>query len=46
MIESYGLFNDVFPFPSIMDAGYPILNAHLANVLFEAVLPSVLGSSL
>ena len=45
MIESYGLLNDIFPFPSILDAGYPIFNPHLANVLFDAVLPSVLGSS-
>ena len=46
MVESYGLLNDIFPFTSILDAGYPIFNLHLANVLFDAVLPSVLGSSL
>ena len=23
--ESYDLLNDIFPFPSILDAGYPIL---------------------
>ena len=46
MIESYGLLNDIFPFPSILDAGYPIFNPHLANVLFDVILPSVLGSSL
>ena len=23
MAESYGLLNDIFPFPSILDAGYP-----------------------
>ena len=45
-IESYGLLNDIFPFPSILDADYPIFNTHLANALFDAVLPSVLGSSL
>ena len=45
MIESYGLLNDIFPFPSILDAGYPIFNSHLANVRFDAILPSVLGSS-
>ena len=44
--ESYGLLNDTFPFPSILDAGYPIFNLHLANVLFAVILPSVLGSSL
>jgi hypothetical protein len=46
MVESYGLLNDIFPFPSILDAGYPIFNPHLANVLFDAVLPSALGSSI
>ena len=46
MTESYGLLNDIFPFPSILDAGYSIFNPHLANVLFDTVLPSVLGSSL
>ena len=25
VVESYGLLNDIFPFPSILDAGYPIL---------------------
>jgi len=35
MIQSYGLLNDIFPFPSILDAGYPIFNSHLANVLFD-----------
>jgi len=43
--ESYGLLN-IFPFLSILDTGYPILNLHLANVLFDVILPSVLGSSL
>jgi len=46
MIESYGLLNDIFPFSSILDAGYPIFNLHLANVLFDVILPSVLGSFL
>jgi len=46
MIESYGLLNDIFPFPSILDAGYAIFNLHLANVLVDVILPSVLGSSL
>ena len=46
MVESYGLLNDIFPFPSILDAGYTIFNLHLANVLFDVFLPSVLGSSL
>ena len=46
VVERYGLLNDIFPFPSIQDAGYPIFNLHLANVLFDIILPSVLGSSL
>ena len=25
MVESFGLLNDLFPFPSILDAGYPVL---------------------
>jgi hypothetical protein len=46
VVESYGLLNDIFPFPSIMDAGYPIFSLQLANVLFDIILPSVLGFSL
>ena len=46
LVESFGLLNDLFPFPSILDAGYPVLNLQLANVLFAVILPSVLGSSL
>ena len=46
MVESFGLLNDLFPFPSILDAGYPVFDLHLANVLFDVILPSVLGSSL
>ena len=42
MVESYGLLNDIFPFPSIPDAGYPIFDLNLANVLFDLILPSVL----
>ena len=45
MVVSYGLLNDIFPFPPILDAGYPIFNLHLANVLFD-ILPSVRESSL
>jgi len=44
--QSFGLLNDLFPFPSILDAGYPVLDLHLADVLFDVILPSVLGSSL
>jgi hypothetical protein len=46
MVESFGLLNDLFPFPSILDAGYPVFNLHLPNILFDVILPSVLGSSL
>jgi hypothetical protein len=45
MVESFDL-NDLFPFPSILDAGYPIFDLQLANVLFEVILPTVLGFSL
>ena len=44
-VESFGLLNDIFPFRSIVVAGYPIFNLHLANVLFDVNLPSVLGFS-
>ena len=45
--DSFGLLNDLLlPFPSILDASCPIFYLHLANVLFDVILPSVLGSSL
>jgi hypothetical protein len=46
LIESFGLLNDLFAFPSILDAGYPVFYLHLANVLFNVILPFALGSSL
>jgi len=46
MVESFGLFNDSFPFPSILDAGYTVFDLHLTNILFNIILPSILGSSL
>jgi hypothetical protein len=46
MVESFGLLNDLFPFPSIQDAGYPVFDLHLADILFNVILPSVLWSSL
>jgi hypothetical protein len=46
MVESFGLLNILFPFPSILDIGYPVFDLHLANALFDVILPSVLGSSL
>jgi hypothetical protein len=45
LVESTGLLNDLFPFPSILGAGYPVFDLHLADVLF-VILPSELGSSL
>ena len=35
MVESFGPLNDIFPFPSILDTGYPVFNLHLANILFD-----------
>jgi hypothetical protein len=41
LVESFGLLSDLFPFPLILDAGYPVLDLHLADVLFNVILPSV-----
>jgi len=46
LVESFGLLNDLFPLLSILDTGYPVLDLHLADVLFDVILPSILGSSL
>jgi hypothetical protein len=46
LVESFGLFNELFPLPSIPDAGYPVFDLHLADILCDVILPSVLGSSL
>jgi hypothetical protein len=46
LIESFGLLNDLFPFPLILDAGYPLFDLYLADVLFDVILPSLLGSFL
>jgi hypothetical protein len=46
LVECFGLLNDLFQFPSNLDAGYPVFDPHLAEVLFDVILPSVLGSSL
>ena len=44
---SFDLLTDLLlPFLSILDASCPISDLHLANVLFDVILPSVLGSSL
>jgi uncharacterized membrane protein len=45
--ERFGLLKDLLlPFLSILDASCPIFDLHLANALFDVILPSVLGSSL
>ena len=45
--DSFALLNDLFlPFLSILDASCPISDLHMANVLFDVILPSVLGYSL
>jgi hypothetical protein len=46
LVESFGLLSYLFPLPSILDAGYPVFDLHLADVLCDVILPSVLGSSL
>ena len=46
VVESSGLLNDLFPRPSILDAGYPVFDLHLADVVCDVILPSVLRSSL
>jgi hypothetical protein len=28
LVEGFGLLNDLFPFPSILDAGYPVFDLH------------------
>jgi hypothetical protein len=46
LVESSGLLNNLFSFPSILDASYPAFYLHLADVLCDVILPSVLGYSL
>ena len=46
VVECFGLLNDIFPFPSILDTGYPVFNLNLANTLFDIILPPIHGSSL
>jgi len=29
LVESFGPLNDLFPFPWILDAGYPVLDLHI-----------------
>jgi hypothetical protein len=37
LVESFGLLIDPFPFPSILDAGYPVFDLHLADFLFDVI---------
>jgi hypothetical protein len=46
LVESFGILNDLFPLPSILDAGCPVFYLQLADVLFDVVLPSVFVSFL
>jgi hypothetical protein len=46
LVESFGFLNDLFPFPSILDTGYPVFDLHLVDALFDVIFPSVLGSFL
>jgi hypothetical protein len=46
LVQSFDLLHDLFPLPSILDAGYPVFDFHLSDVLCDVILPSVLGSSL
>ena len=39
LVESFGLLNELFPFPSILGTGYPVLDLQLANVLLDFILP-------
>ena len=45
LVGSFGLLNDDLPLCSILDTGYPIFDLYLTEVLYDVVLPSVLGSS-
>jgi len=33
VVECFGLLNDIFPFPSILDAGYPVFNLLLFSLV-------------
>jgi hypothetical protein len=40
LVESFGLLNYLFPFPSILDAGYPVFDLYLASVQINVIPPS------
>jgi hypothetical protein len=46
LVESFGLLNDLLPLSLFLDAGYPDFYLHLADILCDVILPSVLESSL
>jgi hypothetical protein len=37
LAESFGLLNDLFPFPSILDSGYPVIDLQFSNALFDSI---------
>jgi len=39
LFESFGFLNDLFPFPTILDAGYPVFDLHLADALSNVIPP-------
>jgi hypothetical protein len=43
LLQGFGLLNDLFPFPSILDAGYSVFDLHLADVLFDVTSHLYLG---
>ena len=45
LIGGFGLLNDILPLCSNLNTGYPIFDLHLTKVLYDVVLPSMLGSS-
>jgi len=45
LVESFGLLNDLFPLPSILEAGYPVFDLHLALLSEDHHIPLHLLSS-
>jgi hypothetical protein len=45
VVGSFALLDDFLPFYSILNTGYPIFDLHMTEILYDVVLPSVLGSS-
>ena len=46
VVESFVLLTAIFPFPSIPDAGYPVFNLHLANILFDVICLYIAGANM